>query len=94
MKMDCFSPRSAVAVAALLALLFTGCETKKQASEPGGSQFGKAASTASEGSGEAGTGAGSTASSAKEKFGSALVMFPFLQAALKMGILQYNDKYL
>ncbi|MEC7923497.1 MAG: hypothetical protein VX496_08890, partial [Planctomycetota bacterium] len=70
MKMDCFSPRSAVAVAALLALLFAGCETKKQASQPGGSQYGKATSTASEGSGEAGTGAVSTASSAKEKFGS------------------------
>ena len=70
MKMDCFSPRSAAAVAVLLALLFAGCETKKQASEPGGSEFGKAASTTSEGPGEAGTGAGSTASSAKEKFGS------------------------
>tara|TARA_B100000809_G_scaffold245661_1_gene272847 strand:+ start:7653 stop:8552 length:900 start_codon:yes stop_codon:yes gene_type:complete len=72
MKMDCFSLRSAVAAVVLLALLFAGCETKKQASEPGGSQFGKAASTASESSGEAGTGDGSTASVAekKEKFGS------------------------
>ena len=72
MKMDCFSLRSAVAAVALLALLFAGCETKKQASEPGGSQFGKAASTASESSGAAGTGDASTASVAekKEKFGS------------------------
>ena len=70
MKMDCFSLRSAVAAVVLLALLSAGCETKKQASEPGGSQFGKAASTAAESSGAAGTGDDSTASSAKEKFGS------------------------
>ncbi len=71
MKMDCFSPRSAVVAAVLLAVFFAGCETKKQASQPGGSQFGKAASTGSESSGAAGTGDGSAGSSdKKEKFGS------------------------
>ena len=70
MKKVCFLPPSAVAAAVLLALLFTGCETRKQASQPGGSQHGKAGSTASEGSGEAGATAASAGSSAKEKFGS------------------------
>ncbi len=70
MKMDCFSPRSAVAAAVLLALLFAGCETKKQAGQPGGSQFGKKGSTDSGSSGESGTGDSPADSSAKEKFGS------------------------
>ncbi len=69
MKMDCFSPRSAVVAAVLLAVFFAGCETKKQASQPGGSQFGKKGPDESGGSGEAAAGGESAGSSAREKFG-------------------------
>ena len=70
MKVDCFSPRGAVGAVVLLAVLFAGCETKKQARQAGGSEFGKKGSGEPESTATADNGGDSPNSPAAKKFGS------------------------
>ena len=69
MKMDCFSLRSAVAAVVLLALI-SGCETKKQAKAPGGSEQNSVGVDSGSTPGTTETGGGEAGGSPKQKFGS------------------------